>query len=121
MKKIFFLCCVLFMLNENYALAYTDGTTWGRLSKAGKVAYVLGVLDAWFHVDDFATSTATEGQTKQSLTEEYFHKAATCMLERKPDQLVGIVQKYFTENPKEWYKPMTVIIYDALADACAVK
>ncbi len=118
MKKIFFLCCVLFLTSEKSALAM-DVTKWENLAKVSKFAYVIGVLEGWFFWDDLTMYAVTEELAKAlSPTEQLRHEIVTCMKGRKTDQALAVVQRYVTENPKEWHKSMTSMIYNALGDAC---
>jgi hypothetical protein len=119
MKKIFFLCCVLFLMGEKSALALAlDGTTWERLPDMAKDFWIVGVTEAFVALDGLTIIDKEKLSVELSVKEQVYHNISLCLQAQKKAQTTAIVQKYVTENPKQWHDPMIIIFLNALRDAC---
>ena len=95
-----------------------EGATWDSLPLESQGFYIQGVLDSWEFRDlsmrnvERGVELSTEGQAN--------HYIALCLRARemKLGQITAIVQNYITDNLNEWHRPMVLIVYSVLANAC---
>jgi|SRR5690349_12111488 hypothetical protein len=93
-------------------LAYT-GNDWGKWDDTTKTVYVAGVLDGFkFSVINLDIPTGVD------VVHDAQKEIIECTKEMTFRQMNAIVNTYMENNPEEWHRPMSVLVYRAFIPTC---
>lgn len=96
-----------------------DGNGWLKQPDGVRVAYVLGLVDAWAHVSATVRDTQAQLPAYTPGEVEMFYVTVTRCLAGKPHrQTMAIVEKYMKDNPGKWHQQMADSVFAAIWTAC---
>lgn len=106
--------CWLLAVAAREAAAGIKGNDFQALSETARMYYVLGTIDAWGNVG--VESLALNAPVVDTL----YGDVSRCVTGRQMTQGQGlaIVDKYIRDNPAQWHKDMSILIWYAFREAC---
>ncbi len=115
MKLINFIIIAFLLINQpaysstnniSYKGGFINGNEYLSLSSDGKVKYAIGFIDGLLIAPLF-------GAPMERLT-----WLEQCTAGMNSKQIVAILEKYLTDNPEKWHKPMNGLSLKALKKSC---
>jgi Rap1a immunity proteins len=104
--------CLLFAVDAEAI----SGNDWKQIDPEEQRFYVVGVVDAWQHLEQVASRSVIPPSGAITV----FTKIVKCVEKGMTyAQMVAIVQKYMENNPPKWHYGMTSLVWSALNEACA--
>ena len=92
-----------------------SGNEWKQLDPGEQRFYVVGVVDAWQHLEQVASLSVIPPSGAITI----FTKLVKCVSEGMTyGQMVAIVQKYMENNPAGWHYGMVSLVWSALNQVC---
>lgn len=91
------------------------GRQWRPLLPLARAAYVTGVVDAW---NGLVLVQESLGSRDRAIT--VFADVVACVRDRPlpEDRVAALVEAYVDDNPGQWGKEMTDLVFAALTLAC---
>jgi hypothetical protein len=112
---------VLILFFPASSLAITANDWKDKLSEGERVAFVMGLNDAWqLNVGYNASKFDCHDPAKVTLSEmdAYQAKLISCSKDMTYTQMKAIISKYVDAHPEAWHEQMAYHAFLAIASAC---
>ena len=107
---------VLIVSSPGLVSAQLTGYGWRNLPEDRRFWYVIGAYDGTQlpqHLDRDLFPSAPKSPTNMHL-----EGISACMKDTPRDQVVAMVEKYVRDHPAEWLRPMPLLLFSTLSEAC---
>jgi hypothetical protein len=105
---------IFFMVMPTVTVSAATGNEWRALSPAARIAYLVGVMDAWVLLD-----TAVKASIQPAGIASMFTRLVGCLgQDMTYGQTIAIVETYMQDNPSKWHDDMAALAWTAITQAC---